>query len=211
LEQFVVRHSVRVKVLCVKVGKKYSVDYVYRLRNMVRRHLLCEHEFICLTDKQIAGVSCVPCDKPKWWGKVDVFSYEGPCIYFDLDTIIINDITPIAEEVQESDGRVLYMLRPFRRAGWASGVMAWMGSLKAIQSGFRERYIDLFSWDQKYIAHMAKRLRIPMKPIQSLINVYSYKRHCRGEGLPDDATIVCFHGSPLPHEVDDEWVKEYWR
>jgi len=40
--------------------------------------------------------------------------------------------------------------------------------------------------------------------------VVSYKTHAR-RGLPPDARIVVFHGSPKPHEVDDPFVREHWR
>ena len=35
----------------------------------------------------------------------------------------------------------------------------------------------------------------------------SYKYHC-GDGLPDDARVVCFHGRPKPADVSDGWVKQ---
>jgi len=42
--------------------------------------------------------------------------------------------------------------------------------------------------------------------------VVSYKRHVKQKGkLPPKARIVSCHGSPRPHEVKDNWIKEYWK
>jgi hypothetical protein len=40
--------------------------------------------------------------------------------------------------------------------------------------------------------------------------VVSYKRHAR-RGLPPGAKVVVFHGSPKPHEVDQNYVRQHWR
>lgn len=40
--------------------------------------------------------------------------------------------------------------------------------------------------------------------------IVSYKKHARG-GLPPGAKVVVFHGSPKPHEVANEYVREHWR
>ena len=44
-------------VACLKWGRKYGVDYVNILRDMVRRHLAVPHRFVCLTDDP-AGIEC---------------------------------------------------------------------------------------------------------------------------------------------------------
>lgn len=69
---------------------------------MVSRHLPTPHRFICLTDKpeQIDGVTMIQVDGEGWWAKMALFSPEirggGPCLYFDLDTVVVGDLTPIA-------------------------------------------------------------------------------------------------------------------
>jgi hypothetical protein len=52
----------------------------------------------------------------------------------------------------------------------------------------------------------------------------SYKYQCYYDGGPGDASIVCFHGTPRPHQAISEttypwgvefkpspWVRNYWR
>ena len=53
--------------------------------------------------------------------------------------------------------------------------------------------------------------------------IISYKVHVRGKGRNrpgwtqhpgslNSASIVCFHGRPLPHEVQNEpWMQENWK
>ena len=43
--------------------------------------------------------------------------------------------------------------------------------------------------------------------VDPLFGVKSYKYHCRN-GLPEDASVVCFHGDPKPHQVNESWVKQ---
>lgn len=39
----------------------------------------------------------------------------------------------------------------------------------------------------------------------------SFKAHQCREGYPEGTGIVCFHGRPMPHEVEDiGWVKRCW-
>jgi len=36
--------------------------------------------------------------------------------------------------------------------------------------------------------------------------IYSYKHHCK-EVIPEDASIIVFHGHPRPHEVKEIWQR----
>ncbi|GAH56014.1 unnamed protein product, partial [marine sediment metagenome] len=46
-----------ITVCCLKVGDKYSSEYVNKLYSMVERNLTVEHDFICITDNP-EGVNC---------------------------------------------------------------------------------------------------------------------------------------------------------
>ena len=87
-------------VVCLKTGAAYGAEYVLRLRSMVARHLPVPHRFLCFTDAEVAGVTCLrpPCHYPGWWGKVGFFRadlpVEGPMLYLDLDVLVVG---PLAE------------------------------------------------------------------------------------------------------------------
>lgn len=208
------------KVFCVRTGNKFSVDYVHRLRNMVTRNLT-EHpfDFVCLSDAPIEGVQCQSTDLHKWWPKVMLFEEKSAAsLFFDLDTVIVGNISPLAEAVLGTQERTLLMLRHFKKEkyGWMSGVMAWWGDWSFLSTGFnKDRHVRQFtSGDQQYLTYALAKAKERVGAVQSALNgVYSYKRNLlNGKELPADATIVCFHGRPLPHEVRTyPWMVEHWR
>jgi hypothetical protein len=204
------------QVLCVRTGEKYSIDYVLRLRNMVSRHLSLPYEFCCLTDNVINEVNCRHTPYKGWWGKISLFENVGPVLYFDLDTVILKSLDPLASVVMKQN-RVLLMLKPFnvRLLGkeWLSGVMAWNGDWKFISDCYNPRIRKKFRGDQNFITDVLHRNRTKnVLAVQDVFpGVYSYKRNIRDNGnLPTNATIVCFHGNPRPSDVNDKWVKENW-
>lgn len=85
------------RVICVKWGDKYGPEWVYKLRKMVKRNLTRRHHFVCMTDRPIDGVDCVPCEPnlPTWWSKVGLFrpdKFPGLNLYLDLDVVITSCI-----------------------------------------------------------------------------------------------------------------------
>ena len=90
-------------IVCIKWGTKYSVEYVNRLHNMVKRHLSLSHRFICLTDEhevfelnpEIETRPLLRTDLKYSYTKFELFEKElhdikGQILFFDLD-IVIND------------------------------------------------------------------------------------------------------------------------
>jgi hypothetical protein len=67
-----------------------------------------------------------------------------------------------------------------------------------------------FGGDQEWITAGLR----PRRPVSARAFpagwIVSYKKHAR-RGLPDGAKVVVFHGSPKPHEVDHDYVREHWR
>ena len=193
-------------VWCVCLGDKYPSDYVYRLKNMVERHLTIPHEFKCVTDRDIDGVDCVPplTDwPPSWWHKLTLFEMAtGPSIYFDLDVVIVDSINYLENYANET------LSAPANwgqsgHGGVQSSVMAW--------SGRWNKPFHVFDYDKD-----SKRLWGDQEFLTELVGdafvkipyVCSYKYHCRAR-LPEDASVVCFHGKPDYPEVKDGWVREH--
>ena len=211
----------------LKSGGDYRPEHVLRLRDMVARHMPgADWRFACLTDRpayDLPGVICWSMlhDLPGWWSKIELFGMPGSVLYFDLDTIVLDDITPLADRVRSLGIYEFMMLRRFHRGDrFASGVMGWSGSFSWLLEAFlREkrsggfRYMpkgfyvfearNTFYGDQSWIA---QHLRDAIPPVRvcvaqdALPGIYSWKRHCQ-RGIPDDASIICFHGKPRPWEV----------
>jgi len=100
-------------VICLKVGIKYSSEYVNNLYQAVRKQ--CDWDFLCFTDDPSGidlGVICHsigPRDAEGWWAawnKVEIMGREEikhykKKVFFDLDLVIQGDITPILEHDHE--------------------------------------------------------------------------------------------------------------
>jgi len=96
-------------VICLKIGDKYSSDYVNNLYHAVRKQ--CDWNFICFTDDPVGidlGVICYHMDareSEEWWptwSKIEIFGREeikrySKKVYFDLDLVIQGDIKCILE------------------------------------------------------------------------------------------------------------------
>lgn len=126
-----------VTVVCVRIGKAYSLDYVEKLRNMVSRHLTIPYEFACITDDPtpVDGVRIIHLHdqgyRRKWWHKVHMFDSDiplaGRLLYFDLDVVIVGNI----DHLTQSEDDEFYGIRDFNRCLRAnfhylnSSAMAW--------------------------------------------------------------------------------------
>lgn len=202
------------RVVCVKWGNKYGPEWVYNLQGMVSRHLSVDHEFVCMTDKPIPGVECVPCEEglPTWWSKVGLFrpgKFPGANLYLDLDVVLTDDISMMLADAER--GRLLvpddfsYSLKNPKKgigsetqrllggAGTVnSSVMLWHGDdCSAVWDDFRPEKMKEVHGDQNWItqALWPDGIRL-MDPKW----VCSYKYHViRGEKV---RPIAVFHGDP---------------
>lgn len=96
-----------INIYCVKWGTKYSSEHVNRLYESIAEHYPDSFEFCCLTEDAsglepwVESIS-LPVNNPlaKWWNKMYLFDrtvvdHPGEKVFFDLDIILQNDITPI--------------------------------------------------------------------------------------------------------------------
>lgn len=178
--------------------------YVDALLKGIEDHTYCGYEYHELTEDEI------PPGNEGWWNKIALFKPgmfpRGDRVaYFDLDTVIVGEIT----DILEYEGPFA-MLSDFYYPGkGASGVMAWTVSeeTEAIWNNWegagRPQYDP--RGDQGWISHMmpdADRLQ-NLFPGQ----IVSYKKDCK-HGIPDGASVVCFHGLPRPHSVKE--IMNHW-
>ena len=195
-------------VWCVCTFDKYDSAYVYALRDAVQKYLTVPHEFKCITTRKLEGITCVLPSVPwfGWWSKLSLFYprvAKGPSIYFDLDVVITGNIDYLVEYTKSKFAAPAN----WPQSGWGglqSSVMAWSGN-------FNEPYTKInwpqdserFHGDQEYLYNLLgdKWERIP--------GVFSYKYHVRPKGITENMRVICFHGKPDPHEVNDECILPY--
>lgn len=87
--------------------RHYGLQYVERLKSMVARHLPIPHRFVCLTNEpdRLPGIATIEVSYlgtalRGWWSKLHLFNpllpLTGRVLYFDLDVLVVDDLTPIA-------------------------------------------------------------------------------------------------------------------
>ena len=206
-------------VLCVlRSGGIYDASWVANLKNGCERNMP-KHVFNCLSDVP------VPCNRiplkhdwPGWWSKIEMFRkgvIDGPTLYLDLDTVITGKVEILRNGVDFA------MLQSFWKADMVgSGVMYFSGDNVP-----HEVYDKFVRQPKAYIAHHERNANGThvgdqafvwdlLGPDIDRVNDYipgikSYKMHCK-KALPADASIVCFHGTPRPTDVDTPWMKQHW-
>jgi hypothetical protein len=200
-------------IVCVKVGMKYGPDYVNRLASMVSRQITWPYEFLCLTDDP-AGLTCayarIGTELPGWWAKLVLFQPHPSLIgkrvvYLDLDTVLVGP----SDFLLDYEGDFAILRDFYRVAGYGSAVMSIApGAGTKVWASFVPSRMAWYAGDQDWIQDV-----LPVADRWQDVapgKIVSYKVHCQ-PSVPPDAAVVCFHGSPRPHEVDDPWMTEHWR
>lgn len=193
-----------VTVACVlRSGGPYDASYVARLRVGVANHLSIPHRFVCLSDVP------VPCERipletewPANFAKLELFRpglFDGSVLFLDLDTDVIGDLTDIA--TLDTDFAMIddWLVPNYG----ASGVMVFRetNQTRLMHESWSRTFpavLDNYRRDQVYI-HRS----VEWEPLRQLLpgQIVSRWIECL-QAVPEDARLVCWHGSPRPHEID---------
>jgi hypothetical protein len=168
-----------------------------------------------------------------WWYKMQLFNaqhHQGNMLYFDLDTVIVRDISWIT--VLPTDN--LWGIRDFKylqnanRSVLNSSIMWWnVSSLAWVWQDFVSQDVATvtrrYPGDQDYIyaALGPNRIRYFDQPqVQSwrwqcLDGGYDFSRRAhrlpgQGTQIPLDASVLVFHGNPKPHKITDPEIVKLW-
>lgn len=227
-------------VVCLKWGTKFPPEYVNHLFCGVKRNLTIPFTFYCVTDDGEGlnpEINVLPIKYTNigesvagWWSKVQLFApdigFSGRVFYLDLDTLITGNIDHIVSCDQQ-----FIVLQDFMHPdndNMGSGIMAWnTDKVGHIWKNFYYNNPTQIArsfhphGDQRYI----QRVQIHRAYWQKIFpgEVVSFKLHCR-IGLPSEAKLVCYHGTPSIYESINKttksqvgaisptpWVKEYWK
>jgi hypothetical protein len=235
----------KVNVICLKWGTKFEPEYVNNLFAAINRHSTVPIKLHCFTDSDVGlnkdGIEIHPLPYDTglegWWNKLYLFSKDLPIpvgetiVFFDLDTLVTGNI----DDILSVDVPNLVALRDFY-----SGLVDSVRGNNNMGSGF-------MMWKHGAHTHIWDRfIKNPKKVIQSIHphgdqrwiqmnapdrlywqdifpnRVVSFKVHCR-DGLPKDASVVCYHGKPSVLESITQktkswkweinpapWVLEHW-
>lgn len=205
-------------IACVNVGPERRTEWVNILFDSVFRNLPEEFsaKFVCFTDDP-AGladgitVAHAPDGAAGWYAKLAMFAPDAfmpgtRVIYFDLDTAITGSLADLAAY----RGRFAILRDFYRPEGYGSGVMLWeAGAVPDLWNMWElagRPHVE--GGDQAFI----ERHVLHADWLQDLFpgQIVSYKADCK-LGVPNGASVVCFHGRPRPDEVDEEWMHKVWR
>lgn len=213
-------------IACVRTGTRYGLDYVTKLRDMCSRHMQREYGFYCLTDQpeRCSGASFVDVRNlglPGWWAKMMLFepSWRGRhhVVYFDLDTLIIGNITPLADvpgefAITESFTRLAGITTyPCRYnssvmtigAGQASFIWERFSKVSAHMMKKHEAYGDQAAIEELY-PHAALLQRLMPKGF--FCNYRDLTMH-----VPEATAVINFGGQHKPANCPIPWVQDKWR
>jgi hypothetical protein len=207
--------------IVLKTGGIYDYRYVNNLVDGIKSNLTIPHTIVCLTNDETTLTSDI--DRiipfrhnwPKWWGKIELFRDdlfgEEQVFYLDLDTFVVGNL----DQIFSYQGEFCALRDFYRLTTMGSGIMSWHGNkVHKIYNTFVQHpvmYINnMREGDQEFI-------NIHKPSIEFFQDVFpkeivSYKVHCiEGEThkMPELAKIICFHGSPRPHEITTMF-KRYW-
>lgn len=163
--------SVTVACVFVQGEYAYTMEYVTRLRAMVRQWIDRPFRFVCLTDRPwlLSGdIETIPVQKlPGFapWTKLELFNparaWTGRMLYLDLDSLIVAALQPILDApapfaitadppMPGQRVRDAYCRAIVRR--FNSSVMVWdAGVATELYTEFRPDVVDRLSGDQDYI------------------------------------------------------------
>ena len=196
-------------------------EYASNLFHAVKKHFPAARDarLVCLTDDwKSVPFSVEPVAVPEgikgWWNKLalfkpGMFSPGDRILFFDLDTVLIGDISDLAAY----DGPFAIMRDVYRVTGFQSSIMAWAaGACDHIWTRWDEAGRPSFhpGGDQSWIEMMMPQADIWQTRVPG--QIVSFKRDCRSLGEPpENARAVVFHGVPRPHDPSlPRWVRDAW-
>jgi hypothetical protein len=207
-------------IACVRTGTAYGFEYVTKLRNMIWRHMRKPYTIVCLTDQPdrcegVTFIDVAEINLPGWWSKLLLFAPDwrgtSKVIYFDLDTVIIGDISPLAGvpgefAILKSPVPVAYPCK------YNSSVMVIGGGMAGfVWSSFDRRRDALMTTH----AHYGDQAAIEeLYPDAQLLNSLLPDFFCNYRHLTMHqpiASVINFGGTNKPANCPIPWVQEAWR
>ena len=195
----------------------YDESYVRDLKASTDKQLTIPHEFVCISDRAIPGIKCIPLDYTTHipgtrFAKLMLFRPDGPLagkriLYLDLDCIPTGNLDPL---VDRDEDLVLWRNPNFGQPGRAFYNTSILLHTVGTRPEFWIEFDRVRTWpmlrqkwggtDQAWVSHRASRDEAHWT---SEDGVYGAGRLKKPDGaldgvgteLPDNARIVFFPGA----------------
>lgn len=191
------------KVCVLRTSKEYGIKHAQWLAKQVP-------DIVCISNVQIPGVETIQMKHQwtSWWCKMNLFDpslIQDDILYLDLDTVVLGDLE------QFNVGKTTMLSDFYKPHLPASGFMyirhadkqaVWDEWMKDPERHMRRCVTREYWGDQGFLRDI-----LPHKRWDALLpgKVVSFKVHCQ-RGLPDGASVVCFHGNPRPWQSGKAWI-----
>lgn len=215
----------------LKLGGDYDETYVNKLAAAIKRHTTKKYKFACLTDADennfdknlVDDIIPLELGLASYWSKLELFRPElfsgNQVLYFDLDTLIIDNIDEFL-----SYGGDFMGLRNFNNLiTLGSGILGWDSSktnhifYKFVNKMIADNKATLAyrDGDQQAIHELCE---LKINRVQDLYpkKMCAFKYECYIESenriiVPDDCSVICFHSKPKMLDlVHDPIIIEHW-
>lgn len=231
-----------VNVVCMKWGTRYGSEYVNRLYGMVKRNLQRPYKFYCITD-DFDGIRqevllrrmppfAIPPHITGPWKKLvmfqrNLFDIEGKTMFLDLDVIIVGPLDKFFDYSDRFCVRHEFDRRKEKDTfGNTSMYVFTAGAYPEIYEDYFQNqemiHKKYFTAEQEYVTRtLYSRGELKFLPNEWIV---SFKEHClphlpmrwwKVPRLPAGASILAFHGRPLPEDaLRGEWPldgKPFWK
>jgi hypothetical protein len=172
--------------------------------------------------------------KQSWWYKIQLFNPEhhaGPLLYFDLDTVIVNNIDWICQLPPTTFWAIhdfKYLWNPLHN-GINSSVMWWnTNKYSYVWDAFKHQDLTQlrlkYSGDQDFISETIPencRRFFDKKSMQSwrwqcFDGGYDFSRRLHknpgtGTRTGADTSVLIFHGKIKPAKINDSLIVQHWQ
>lgn len=191
-------------ITVLRSGPKWLPEYVYNFKKGLDKNLSLPFKFICLSDitLEVETKPLLPIGDG-FWSKIQMFrpdlNLTGPCLYFDLDTIIAGNIDDIIKKFYNYN---FLMLRdPWKPPQSSSGMLWWQGDYSYLWNEYLNNTSEF--WNKKYNSHPRfgdQGFIIDQVPshfqMQSVIDEPNSISRVTKKESSKDVKIICFAG---PH------------
>jgi hypothetical protein len=215
-----------ITIVCVlrqggKVG--YDASWVEKLHNSIKRNVTLPYRFLCLSDCDVP-VERIPLDNigEGYWSKLQLFRpnlFSGPVLFFDLDTVICNNIDNLIANILAQDKFLMWQDSDYNIS--SSAIMFWNGDYSFIY----QNYLDnKETFESKYATGNPDRLIGDQAVISTLVDYAFLNDFCPNDWIHvvkkndhekelSQARILIFrkaHTKPstLPNH---SLVKQHWK
>ena len=221
-------------ITCLKIGDKFTSDYVNKLYTMVRHQT--DAPFFCFTDNVegiVDGVNIVSIDVSEystwknWWAawyKLCLFvapelKQFDRKIFFDLDVIIHGDISSILNHndnfslIYSKWKGVMHKVKYPTKSMYNSSVMVWKDNTSIYEYWSKDPkvYVEKYHGTDDFYHNEG----IERTPVPSIC--YSYRDGCKTNQenslvLRKDHALAILHQQPKNHELNvlQHPIIEYW-